>query len=211
MQLFTSYAAVKNTQMKQILLIFIWTIFSTSIFCQIDSSKLWIKGNIKVEIGNEIITPIEATIEIRQIKQIIISDSLGDFRFDGLKSGKYNLRVLEYGFNTFDTLVVLDKSPINDLKLVVKSDCIVNGLIAEKDIKKGKIKLLLVGSIAPIANSKYDLVFQDKYKVFYYDFGCNAPAQECIIQYNEKIFEYLDSRFGKQWRNEIRKDVIGLK
>jgi hypothetical protein len=197
--------------MRQILLIFIWTIYSASIYCQVDSNKLWISGHIKVEIAHDIVTPIEATIEITPIRQIMISDSFGHFRYDGLKPGKYNLKVLEYGFNTLDTFVILDKLPINDLSLVIKSNCPVNRIIAENDIKNGKIKLLLVGSVAPIANSKHDLLFQDKYKVFYYDYGCDAPAHECITQYNEKIFNYLDSKFDKQWRNEVRKDVIGLK
>ena len=206
------YATVQKSQMKKALLTILCLIFVVSIFGQIDTtSLLWIRGNVRVKVGGKIVIPNDAIIELRCSNKILFSDSHGSFNFESLKPGKYNFRVLGIGNNTFDTVLSLEKVPINDLILVVSSNCSVNELVAENDIKKGKCRLLLVGSISPIANSKQDEFFQSKYKVTYFDFGCNIQAIDCIIQYNEKMFEYFDNTFGLQWRAEVRKDVIGLK
>lgn len=80
----------------------------------------------------------------------------------------------------------------------------------KKDLKRGRIFLLLQGGIAPVTYTTDDF-FQRKYKVYYYDFGCTAPDEECIKQYNHLAFNYLNKAYGNKWLKDIRKDVIGLK
>ena len=78
---------------------------------------------------------------------------------------------------------------------VAKFDLLLKGICgfvsletAEKDWKRKKAKLYLVGGIAPIGNRKADSRFEKKYKIRYYDFGDTAPNMECIQVYNERIF-----------------------
>ena len=119
------------------------------------------------------------------------------------------MQVIGFGYQRLDTLVTLEEKSIKDLNLLVTTDCEVNREIAERDIKRKRPKLLLVGSIAPVIYP--DQHKFEKYNVQYYDFGCVTPANECINQYNERIFQFLDDKFGKKWRKGIRQDVIGLK
>ncbi|WP_203296779.1 FEKKY domain-containing protein [Luteirhabdus pelagi] len=82
--------------------------------------------------------------------------------------------------------------------------------LAEIDIKNGNPFLFLVGGIAPVIYTT-DLAFEKKYDIYLFDFGCTGPQEKYIEAYNEVIFEYLTNRFGKKWKKDIRKDVIGLK
>jgi len=78
------------------------------------------------------------------------------------------------------------------------------------DLKKRTLFLLLQGGIAPVVITT-DKPFENKYQVYYYDFGCNAPNLECVKTYNEFIFDHLTKLYGNKWEKKIRKDVIGLK
>lgn len=94
-------------------------------------------------------------------------------------------------------------------------DCFYNGEyfgydLAQSDINAGRPRLLLSGGITPIIYTT-DEEFEKKYQVKYFDFGCIAIPDECILAYNSEIFQHLDTTFGKEWRKEIRKDVIGLR
>lgn len=80
----------------------------------------------------------------------------------------------------------------------------------QHDKQHKTIFLLLQGGIAPVIYTT-DEAFENKYGVYYYDFGCTAPDKKCIIRYNQRVFEYLTSTFGKGWKKQIRKDVIGLR
>lgn len=81
---------------------------------------------------------------------------------------------------------------------------------AKRDIKNGKIKLLLSGGISPFALVDQELI-EKKYHFEYYDFGCTPPPKTCIIEYNKIIFNHFDTLYKDSWRKEIRKDVVGLK
>ncbi len=75
----------------------------------------------------------------------------------------------------------------------------------------GNIRLLLLGSIVPIGNTREDDLFEKTYQLRYADFGCVMPPVGCVIQYNRRIVEYLDATFGQEWRKSVRKDVVGYK
>jgi hypothetical protein len=81
---------------------------------------------------------------------------------------------------------------------------------ARQDIEQGKAKLLLVGGIASIHYEGQE-VFEKKYKVSYYDYGCTPPDEKYVKEYNKAIFAYLDKQYGRKWRKQVRKDVIGYK
>ena len=78
------------------------------------------------------------------------------------------------------------------------------------DLKKQTLFLLLQGGIAPVVIMT-DKSFENKYQVYYYDFGCIAPNLECVKAYNEFVFDHLTQLYGNKWKKEVRKDDLGLK
>lgn len=139
-------------------------------------------------------------------------DSLGNFQFNNLGTGKFLISVSLTGFERIDTntiITLLDKSR-NNIEIILFSNCKENAQTAKMDIKKGKLKLLLQGGISPIVYQGQEK-FEQKYKVEYYDFGCIGQETECSTEYNFVVFDYLDKKYGKEWRGEIRNDVIGFK
>jgi hypothetical protein len=189
---------------------FILFLFINSIYGQDKSNNLSISGNLKVLLGLDLIKPKNAIIELSPNLLITDIDSLGNYKFENLKSGIYKIKVLNFNIQPQEITVELKDKSITDFNLVFTSDCEVNKEIAEIDIEKKKPRLLLIGSIAPITY-KNQGVFEKKYNIKYYDFGCTSPSEECAIQYNKTIFDYLDKIYGRKWRKEVRKDVIGLK
>ena len=89
-------------------------------------------------------------------------------------------------------------------------DCKRADSLFQRDLQRNTVFLLLQGGIAPTIRSG-DIAFQNKYKVYFYDFGCSGPNQECMERYNFLAFTYLRKKYGKAWIKEIREDVIGLK
>ncbi|SHJ27799.1 hypothetical protein SAMN04488096_1352 [Mesonia phycicola] len=82
--------------------------------------------------------------------------------------------------------------------------------MAELDIKNGNPFLLLIGGIAPTTIAT-DPLFEKKYGIYFYEFGCSGPENDIIITYNKIVFEHLNSTKGKTWIKEVRDDVIGFK
>jgi len=80
---------------------------------------------------------------------------------------------------------------------------------ANTDIKKGKLKLLIQGGIVA-THVKGQELFEQKYGVVYYDFGCVGPSDIRIEAYNKVIGTFMDRKYGKGWRKEVRKDVRGI-
>ena len=82
--------------------------------------------------------------------------------------------------------------------------------LAHKDIEEGNLFLQLQGGISPQVYDS-DRIFEARYKVFYFDYGCIGPKDETAAAYSEVIFEHLDSLYGKKWRRQVRKDVLYFK
>jgi len=82
-------------------------------------------------------------------------------------------------------------------------------LLAKMDIGRKQIKFLLRGGIVS-THVKGQEVFEEKFGITYADFGCIMPVNLSIADYNKTIASYLDQRYGKSWRKEVRKDVIGI-
>ncbi|WP_343524922.1 hypothetical protein [Pedobacter sp.] len=80
---------------------------------------------------------------------------------------------------------------------------------ANADIRKGQLKFLIHGGIASI-HVKGQEIFERKYGLEYYDFGCIAPSDINIADYNKVIAAFMDRKYGKGWRKEVRKDIQGI-
>ena len=82
--------------------------------------------------------------------------------------------------------------------------------IAKDKWQSGEAKLLLQGSIAPVVYVGQEQ-FTRKFGVDYEDFGCMAYCSDRqMSEYNTVIMDCLTAKFGKGWRDSIRKDVPGL-
>ena len=115
---------------------------------------------------------------------LTFADSLGNFRIEYLEPNKkYVIEISAFGYGK-QKFEVETKSGINNLTFELKADCEYNAEQAESDWKNGKPKLLLFGSIAPIGNTPSDNRFEKKFRIKYYDFGCEPPIDECIKIYN---------------------------
>lgn len=137
-------------------------------------------------------------------------DSAGHFRLTGISQGKNKLT-----FQLWDSILVLDTivHVINDIKgfnFVQLFDCEVNKYKANYDIRYGSPMLLVSGGLSPTFYQS-DKKFEGKFGVTYMIYGCISPDLNCMIEYNQVVFDHLDQVYGKQWRRKVRKDVIGLK
>lgn len=141
------------------------------------------------------------------------TDKNGLFEVSHLKKGKYKIKVGRDGYAKVDTSITIsgNDSTKQTLNITIRERCEVNQYLALKDIQAGTIKLLIFGGIAPSVNTKFDVKFEKKYNLKYHDFGCIHVGYECVRDYNQTIFTYLDKKYGKKWRVGIRKDVISLK
>lgn len=139
----------------------------------------------------------------------VATDSLGHFRISGIKPGNHRFEIREFGYQPLDTIFVFTDSNIENIEIVINAVCKFNKETALEHLKKKNPKLLLSGGIAPVIYHS-DKKFERKFNVEYYDFGCMPEAQECMLEYNQLMFEYLDSKYGDKWRNLVRQDVIGL-
>jgi hypothetical protein len=151
------------------------------------------------------------TIEVSPEKGYKVNRS-GKFTISGLTKGRHRLIFSAFGYEKKDTIIAIYDADVIDFRWPIYTECQrYSNQSALKDIKSKKAKLLLQGGIAPIIYSN-DKAFSEKYSIGFYDFGCVAyDPQECLTAYNETIFQYLDKTYGKKWRTEIRKDVIGLR
>ncbi|WP_400079382.1 hypothetical protein [Winogradskyella sp. R77965] len=88
-----------------------------------------------------------------------------------------------------------------------------NANTAKNHIERAEIKIIFLGGFGgmPDFSNKKDSIFQKKYKVNFYSEGCmRSSCEEDMLIYNNIVFNYLDSRFGANWRKEMRDGAIGL-
>ncbi|CAL2085857.1 hypothetical protein [Tenacibaculum sp. 190524A05c] len=177
----------------------------------ISYSQVEIIGHVKPSITG--VKPIsEIDIELLNSKKPLLermtmADSLGFFRIKNLKPHKlYEVQLLVFGYDN-QVFKIKTNDGITKTTLIIEADCEYNREQADEDWNNNRAKLLLVGSIAPRANSQSDTRFEKKYGIEYFDFGCTPPTQECIKIYNERIFELMDEKYGKKWRKKVRSDV----
>jgi len=142
-----------------------------------------------------------------------ISNDKGEFEYSYKLKEKDSLEIIEFstiGYGTKKVEIDLIKDNLSDLKIVLVPPNDINKEKALQDIENGKINILISSGIVPV-EYKADRKFMKKYSVSFKEFGCEAIAQESLIEYNKVVFEYLDRKFGNKWRIKIRKDIVGLK
>lgn len=83
---------------------------------------------------------------------------------------------------------------------------------ARNDIKTGKPVILFAGGFGgmPDFSSKEDREFQKKYGIKFYAQGCVRMPNDDQEGYNKVIFDYLDKKYGKDWRYEISDGAIAF-
>lgn len=179
--------------------------------CGISYSQVEIIGYVKSSITD--LRPI-SDIYIEQLKsgkpvleRMTMADSTGFFRIENLEPNKlYEIKLSAFGYKD-QVFEIKTNEGITKTTLTLEAGCEYSKEQANKDWENGKPKLLLVGSIAPIANSPSDTKFEKKYGIEYFDFGCSPPIEECLKIYNERIFELMDKKYGMKWRKKVRSDV----
>jgi hypothetical protein len=102
----------------------------------------------------------------------------------------------------------INNSGANKLKLATNITQAVN--LAKEDIANNTPFLLLASGISPIAHVT-DTIFENRYKVNYFEFDCIPPETQFAIAYDQEIFKYLEEKYGRKWKRGIRKDVLGYK
>lgn len=81
--------------------------------------------------------------------------------------------------------------------------------LANADLKNGNVKFLLRGGIVS-TYIKGQEVFEKKYGIIYRDFGCVMPSNISIEDYNKVVASFMDKKYGKGWRKEVREDIRGI-
>jgi len=78
---------------------------------------------------------------------------------------------------------------------------------AKRDIDSNRILLLCDLGYAIYKFTDKDRAFKKKYGITYYTFADTPIMSDCMWLYNKTIAGYLDDKFGKEWRKEVRWDV----
>jgi len=81
--------------------------------------------------------------------------------------------------------------------------------LANADLKKGNVKFLLRGGIVS-TYIKGQEIFEKKYGIAYSEFGCVMPVNISINDYNKVVASFMDRKYGKDWRKEVRSDIQGI-
>ncbi|SDS66428.1 CarboxypepD_reg-like domain-containing protein [Gillisia sp. Hel1_33_143] len=192
--------------------ILLLTLFISSFgFSQNDKSNtITIKGIIFSEVDGK---PLEnAYINYTSKYKYSMTNENGKFEYKYLNNKedlKEKIEISALGYENYDTIIDLNKDNIIDLFVVLKTRFGLNRQKALEDIEQGEINILLSGGIAPVIYNG-DKKFCKKYQVNFIEYGCEAISERSLIEYNKTVFEYLDAKFGKKWREEIRDDVSGL-
>jgi len=194
----------------------LFVLVSTFAFSQgAEKQKLYIEGRVFSGVNKEPLGNVRVYIKPRSI-YTVLTDKSGYFKlpFNGLgedlTTGQYPLVVNGLPYNVLDTLITLHTEPIQELKIVLTANCPKDRESAEADILAGQPKLFISSGASHIIFDG-SLKFERKYKARYVDIGEHPVVDACLKGYSERIFEHLDSKYGKRWRKSVRSDVLYLK
>lgn len=81
--------------------------------------------------------------------------------------------------------------------------------LALEHVNLSRPALLIRGGIAPTIIKNRN-AFQNRYGVYYHEFGCLGPSTTILKAYNSVVFAYLDKQHGQQWREAVHPDTAGL-
>ena len=151
----------------------------------------------------------EIMVFVKETKETTLTDSLGNFTLLKLeKNRQYSLELKSYLYGNVILKFETENDNVINKKFEIIANCDFDSETANTEWKNKTAKLYLIGSIAPITNSKADKKFEKKYHIKYFDFGCTPAPTECIIEYNKEVFKLMKLAYGEEWKKEIRKDVV---
>jgi len=172
-------------------------------FAQVQLEGKLISAKSKLNLSSEIL------IEIIGNGKFALTDINGSFIINNLEKDKeYTLKISSFDFGTYMRTFKTENDTVVKKVLEIDINCEFDSETAKADWKNKNTKLYLIGSIAPKANSKEDLLFEKKYNVTYFDFGCTSAPIQCIIEYNKEVLKLLETEYGEKWKSKIRKDVV---
>jgi len=175
-----------------------------------ESNEIVIKGIVLSEVNGK---PLENVyVNYKSRYRYSATDKKGRFDYRYNIREKDSLETIELtalGYENIDTIIQVHKPKEYSLEFTMKPRFGLNREKALKDIKNGEINILESSGIAPVIY-KSDSKFAEKYNVKFIEYGCEPIATESLYEYNRTVFEYLDKKYGKKWRKEIRKNIIGL-
>lgn len=159
------------------------------------------------------------TLSSASFNNISFSDTTGSLRFDSLPAGRYRLNILHPGYHIFDTLIDIQRCT-SDYSFQLRPFSDADSLYTEysefttegalRDIANNNMRILLPGGLIQETINASDSLFEQKYHVRFLNRGCVRLPGEDQNTYNQEIFKYLDNKYGRRWRREIRQDAIGL-
>ena len=180
------------------LLLLLFTIFvSLSLFGQST-----FKGQILSIVDGSPVTNFHFRVDKKELGK---TDSLGFFSITTPKN-KVRLSTI-FGIYGFDT--TLKNSSNDNLKLYTIQNY--DSTLADFDIRQNKFRLFCGVAFAPLAPMPSDKDFEKQYNTSYYIVGDFLPSSiEQMTAYNKVVAEYLDKKYGKEWRAKVRPDVLGV-
>lgn len=138
-------------------------------------------------------------------KEFGTTDSSGFFSITTRKN-KVRLSTI-FGIYGFDT--TLKNSNNHDLKLYTVQNY--DSTLADYEIRQNKYRFFCGRAVAPLAPMPSDKDFEKQYNTSYYIIGDYLPSSiEKMTAYNKVVADYLDKKYGKEWRTKVRPDVLGV-
>jgi CarboxypepD_reg-like domain len=131
------------------------------------------------------------------------TDSTGYFTVINIPEGNYEFSVTCIGYRPLTKNFELSSDSINYINIELEygthtaSD-------AQKDIQNGIIRLYLFGW--PIYSPKYTEL-AEKYG---FEIGITGCYPAIVDPYNEVMYEYLETKYGKGWREKFEKEMIEI-
>src|SRR6185312_1497613 len=85
-----------------------------------------------------------------------------------------------------------------------------NADLAKHDIEKSIPKIFVTCGLT-YTEETGQKAFEKMFGIKYVIYSCMSPPEDSMKAYNQVVFSYLDTKYGKSWRKKIRKNVVGLK
>jgi hypothetical protein len=195
--------------MQKLLLSFLLIMSSVVSAQTLSNGSLKISGRVVSALTGD---PIPYCTIVYQTNRGTISDSLGYFQLLDLHTGVYKIHFQALDRGSSDTLVAMENKDLVGMDWPVHSICTeLSQSCALSDISTGKLKLFLQSGDPPTTYSSQKS-FSKKYKVQFYEFGDLIQyPYDCLVMYNQAIFQHLDGKFGRKWRKNFRPNVPGYK
>jgi hypothetical protein len=195
--------------MQKLLLSFLLIISSVANAQTLPAGFLKISGRVVSTVTGD---PIPFCSITDQNNRGTVSDSLGYFQLSDLHTGvnKIYFQTLDRGSS--DTIVAMGDKDLVGMDWPVHSNCTeLTKRYSNSDVFGGKQILFLQSGDPPIIYSSQKR-FSKKYKVLFYEFGDLIQyPYDCLVICNRGVFEQLDKKYGKKWRNDLRPNVPGYK